>query len=72
MTSNFVSNVHRRWHHIGSKVTRGLLHGVISNFPPESSNDDTLILPGHIFQTPKKRALCLAFAMAAPCPLASN
>ena len=51
MISNFIANVRRKLHGTGSKVTRAQLHSILSGFPRESSDDDTLILLGHPYQT---------------------
>ena len=58
MISSFISNVCRKQH--GSKVTRWQLHSILSSFPRESSDGDTLILLGHSYQTPKK--MCMVFS----------
>ena len=60
MISNSISNVRRKQHGTGSKVTRVQLHSILSSLPCESSDDDTLILLGHTYQTPKKCAWCSA------------
>ena len=54
MISSFISNVRRKQHGTVSKVTRAQLYSILSGFPRESSEDDTLILLGHTYQTPKK------------------
>ena len=60
MISNFISNVRHKQHGTGSKVTRAQLHSILSRFPRESSDDDTLILLGHAYQTPKKMCMVLS------------
>ena len=54
MISNFISKFRRKQHGSGSKVARAQFHGILSSFPRESSDDDTLTLLGHTYQTPKR------------------
>ena len=46
-------------HGNGSNLTRVRLHNILSSFPRESSDEDTLILLGHTYHTPKKK--CMVF-----------
>ena len=61
MISNFISNVRRKQHGTSSKVTRVQLDSILSSFHRESSDDDTLIMLGHTYQTPKQ--MCMVFSI---------